>query len=224
LDKGKESFVGFHNLPVRHAMTIGEIAQMLKSELKLDVELEVVACQGWRRGDQWGQTGLMWVNPSPNMRSFTQALLYPGIGLLETTNVSVGRGTDTPFEVLGAPWIEARQLASQLNTRNVPGTTFVPIEFTPEASKFANEACQGINIVITDHATFEPVRVGMSIAVELHRLYPADWETKSLNRLLGNDRVFEDIVSGKSIDTVMESAGFGLRDFRSRRARYLLYK
>jgi uncharacterized protein YbbC (DUF1343 family) len=115
LDPGKESFVGVHRLPGRHCMTIGELARLFKAELKLDLELEVIACEGWRRADAWDATGLTWVNPSPNMRSLTQAFLYPGIGLLETTNLSVGRGTDTPFEVIGAPWLDGQKLAAEMN-------------------------------------------------------------------------------------------------------------
>ncbi|HUP81928.1 MAG TPA: exo-beta-N-acetylmuramidase NamZ domain-containing protein, partial [Pirellula sp.] len=142
LDPNSESFVGFHRLPVRHGMTIGELARMFKQELKLELDLQVIACEGWQRSDYWDKTGLTWVNPSPNMRSLTEALLYPGVGLIETTNVSVGRGTDTPFEVVGAPWIDGRKLAKQLNERQLPGVTFVPIEFTPTSTKFTNEACK----------------------------------------------------------------------------------
>ena len=119
LDAGKESFVGFHRLPVRHGMTIGELARMFQDELKLKLDLQVIECEGWKRADAWDATGLTWVNPSPNMRSLTQAFLYPGIGLLETTNVSVGRGTDTPFEVIGAPWLDGRKLAAELNARGI---------------------------------------------------------------------------------------------------------
>jgi uncharacterized protein YbbC (DUF1343 family) len=162
LDRGKESFVGFHRLPVRHGMTIGELARLFKAELKLDLELEVIACEGWQRGDLWDATGLAWINPSPNMRSLTQALLYPGIGLLETTNLSVGRGTDTPFEVIGAPWLDGRKLAAALASRNIPGVTFVPVAFTPASSKFAEKPCGGVNIIITDRERFEPLRTGAS--------------------------------------------------------------
>ncbi len=224
LDAGKESFVGYHILPVRHGMTVGEIALMLNAELNLGLDLKIVQCEGWRRADTWDQTGLTWVNPSPNMRSLTQAFLYPGIGLLETTNVSVGRGTDTPFEVLGAPWIDGRQLARRLNARQLPGAAFIPIRFRPDASKFADQDCSGINIVITNREAFEPVRVGLEIASQLRALYPDDWDTTSFNRLLCNDAVYETVVAGKSLKRALHFAQSGIPEYMKRRALYLLYE
>lgn len=223
LDPGKESFVGFHRIPVRHGMTTGELAVMFKSERKLDLDLQIIPCEGWRRREAWDDTGLLWVNPSPNMRSLTEALLYPGVGLLETTNVSVGRGTDTPFEVVGAPWIDARRLATELHARNIPGVTFVPIEFTPTSSKFANETCHGINIAITDRQTFEPLRLGFEIAAALRKLFPNAWETKSYNRLLANDRTFEAVVGGKSVEEILTAARTGVSEFLRRRETCLIY-
>jgi uncharacterized protein YbbC (DUF1343 family)/CubicO group peptidase (beta-lactamase class C family) len=223
LDAGSESFVGFHNLPVRHGMTTGELARMLASELKLELDLEVIRCEGWSRNQFWDATNLMWVNPSPNMRSLTQALLYPGVGLLETTNVSVGRGTDTPFEILGAPWIHATKFAAALNAQQLAGVAFVPIEFTPNSSKFANESCGGVNLVITDRSSFEPLRVGFELACQLRALYPNDWEIKNYNRLLGNRVVFEAIESGEAAETVLHHASEGLSDFKRRRSSFLLY-
>jgi uncharacterized protein YbbC (DUF1343 family)/CubicO group peptidase (beta-lactamase class C family) len=224
LDPGKESFVGFHRIPVRHGMTTGELAVMFKSERKLDLDLQIIPCEGWRRRETWDDTGLLWVNPSPNMRSLTEALLYPGVGLLETTNVSVGRGTDTPFEVVGAPWIDARRLATELHARNIPGVTFVPIEFTPTSSKFANETCHGINIAITDRQTFEPLRLGFEIAAALRKLFPNAWETKSYNRLLANDRTFEAVVGGKSVEEILTAARTGVSEFLRRRETCLIYR
>lgn len=223
LDKGSESFVGFHKLPVRHAMTIGEIALMLKSELELDLDLQVVRCEGWQRENLWEENGLTWVNPSPNMRSLTQAMLYPGIGLLETTNVSVGRGTDTPFEVLGAPWIDGVALAEHLNAAGLPGVVFVPIEFVPESSKFSNELCSGINIVIANRDKFESVRTGLAVACQLRTLFPNDWQTKSFNRLLGNKAVYDSVLAGNSIGEVSMKSQLGVSDFFRRRSAYLLY-
>ena len=135
LDKGSESFVAFHHLPVRHGMTNGEIAQMLNAELDLKLDLHVVRCEGWSREQLYDATNLLWVNPSPNMRSLTQALLYPGVGLLETTNLSVGRGTDTPFEVIGAPWIDARQLA-ELNEMRIAGVSLCPLNSRQAAASW----------------------------------------------------------------------------------------
>jgi uncharacterized protein YbbC (DUF1343 family) len=224
LDEGRESFVGFHRLPVRHGMTIGELALLFKEELKLDMELEVIRCEGWKRADAWDATGLTWVNPSPNMRSLTQAFLYPGIGLLETTNLSVGRGTDTPFEVIGAPWLDGRNLAAELNARAVAGVSFVPIEFTPTSSKFANQPCGGINIVITSRDRFEPLRTGFEIAAALRRLYPNDWDAKAYDRLLGNERTLQAILEGKDAEPILESSREGVDRFLRRRSKYLLYE
>lgn len=224
LDPGKESFVGFHRLPVRHGMTIGELARLFKAELKLDLELEVIQCEGWRRADAWDATGLVWVNPSPNMRSLTQAFLYPGVGLLETTNVSVGRGTDTPFEVVGAPWLDGRKLAAELTSRGIPGVSFVSIQFTPDSSKFAEKPCGGINIVITDRERFEPLRTGFEIAAALRKLYPNDWDTKAYARLLGSDATLAAVQEGKSADEILAVAREGVSEFLRRRQTHLLYE
>lgn len=224
LDKGKESFVGYHALPVRHGMTIGELAKMFNEEFQLGVDLEVIPCEGWSRRDAWDATGLTWINPSPNMRSLTQAFLYPGIGLLETTNVSVGRGTDTPFEVVGAPWIDSRKLSAALNARGLPGVSFVPIQFTPTSSKFANEVCGGVNIAITDRWALEPVRVGLEVAAQLRALFPEKWETKGYLRLLGNDAVYKAVVDGKAGDELETIAREGVTEFQRRRAKFLMYE
>ena len=223
LDPKSESFVGFHRLPVRHGMTIGELARMFKQELKLELDLQVIACEGWQRSDYWDKTGLTWVDPSPNMRSLTQALLYPGVGLIETTNVSVGRGTDTPFEVVGAPWIDGRKLATELNDRQLPGVTFVPIEFTPTSTKFTNEACKGINIIVTDRKAIEPVRMGLTLAAVLRQLYPEAWETKRFNRLLSNQATLKLLLDGRSGRDLEPAITDGIGEFLRKRQRYLLY-
>jgi uncharacterized protein YbbC (DUF1343 family) len=224
LDEGKESFVGFHTLPVRHGMTIGELAQLIQRERKLDLKLEIVRCEGWQRGDLWDATGLVWVNPSPNMRNLTQAMLYPGIGLLETTNLSVGRGTDTPFEVFGAPWIDARELAARLRDANLPGVAFVPIEFIPTSSKFASETCYGVNVIIKDREQFEPLATGFSIAAALRALYSEKWEAQGYARLLGNDAVHEALLAGKSGPELVEISRAGVSQFLRRRTGVLLYE
>jgi uncharacterized protein YbbC (DUF1343 family)/CubicO group peptidase (beta-lactamase class C family) len=224
LDPGQESFVGFHRLPVRHGMTIGELARLFKAELKLDLDLEIIACEGWRRADAWDATGLTWINPSPNMRSLTQAFLYPGIGLLETTNLSVGRGTDTPFEIIGAPWLDGQKLAAELNAQGLAGVTFVPITFTPASSKFANEKCGGVNIAITDRARFEPLHAGFAIAAALRKLYPSEWETKGYARLLGSEKTLQAVQDGKSAKEILEVAREGVSDFQRRRLTFLLYE
>jgi uncharacterized protein YbbC (DUF1343 family) len=223
LDIGSESFVGFHPLPVRHGMTTGELARMFNAELKFDLDLEVIAVEGWRRSEFFDATGLVWTNPSPNMRSLTQAHLYPGIGLLETTNISVGRGTDTPFEVIGAPWIEPRVLARELNSAGLPGVRFVPIRFTPNDSKFKDQPCGGINFVVTNRETFDPLATGFTVAVTLRRLYPNDWDTASLNRLLAHTETRDAILAGKLVAEILKAYEARLQSFKSRRAAYLIY-
>ena len=224
LDEGLQSFVGCHTLPVRHGMTVGELATMFNEELDMRVQLHVVQIEGWQRSDYFDRTGRVWINPSPNMRSLTQATLYPGIGLLETTNLSVGRGTDTPFEVIGAPWLDERRLAAQLNAAGLAGVRFVPIRFTPDSSKFSGELCGGVNIVITDRASFRSVRTGLVIAHALVRLYPEDWQPKLAQRLLCDQPVLDALLAGASIDQIQACYQTELDDFCKRRAKYLLYR
>jgi uncharacterized protein YbbC (DUF1343 family) len=224
LDAGRESFTAAHRLPVRHGMTIGELARLFKEDWKLDVDLEVVACEGWRRQQHWDDTGLVWVNPSPNMRSLTQALLYPGVGLLETTNLSVGRGTDTPFEWIGAPWLDGVKLSAALRARQLPGVTFSPVEFTPASSKFQGEKCGGVWIAITDRSRFEPLRLGFELALALRGTHADHWKADGYDRLLANRQTYEAIVANRSIDDVTAIARKGVSDFLRRRATVLLYE
>ncbi len=223
LDSKRESFVGFHRLPIRHGMTIGELSRMFCEELKLDLDLQVVPCEGWNRSDYWDRSGLLWVNPSPNMRSLNQAILYPGIGILETTNLSVGRGTDTPFELVGSPWIDARELAMKMNNLQLPGVAFIPVEFTPTTSKFVGELCRGINIEVTDRKVLRPVELGLALAAMLRREYPDDWETKDLNRLLGNDSTYRFLMEGMSGEELNPALTEGVNEFLLRRQVYLIY-
>jgi uncharacterized protein YbbC (DUF1343 family) len=157
------------------------------------------------------------------MRSLTEAVLYPGVGLLETTNVSVGRGTDTPFEVVGAPWIDGRKLAAYLNEQVLPGVRFVPIRFQPNASKFANEDCEGVNIIVTDRKTFRSVPVGLVIALGLRELFPKDWEMKNFNRLLGSEKVFSAVEQGTTLSKLEELIAPELEEYNKRRAKFVLY-
>lgn len=223
LDEGKQSFVGFHTLPVRHGLTLGELATLYKRERQLSTDLQVVKVEGWQRRGFFDATGLPWVNPSPNMRSLTAALLYPGIGLLETTNVSVGRGTNTPFEVMGAPWIDARRLAAELNSAGLAGVRFVPLHFTPDSSKFKDERCGGVNILIVNRDLFEPLRTGFTVAAALRKLYPDQWEMKSYGRLLSNDAVLAAVQEGRPADEIVRLYQDDLQQFRRRRAPILLY-
>jgi len=223
LDAGSESFVGYHRIAVRHGMTAGELARMFNAELKLNLDLKIIKIEGWDRNKFFDATGLPWINPSPNMRCLTQALLYPGIGLLETTNLSVGRGTDTPFEIIGAPYIDGITLAQKLNAAGLSGISFVPIRFTPESSKFKNEQCGGVNFIITNRAIFHPLKTGLELARTLRIRYPEAWETKSLNRLLSHKITYEAIRAGNAVDTIQADYKKELEDFLVRRKRYLLY-
>ena len=223
LDEGRQSFTAFHRLPVRHGMTTGELARMFNAELKLDLDLEIIPLEGWRRTDFFDSTGLPWINPSPNMRSLTEAILYPGIGLLETTNLSVGRGTDTPFELFGAPWLDGNLLALELNRLDLPGVAFSPIVFTPDSSKFKDVLCQGVSIRIVNREQFEPIRTGLEIALQLRHLYPQEWEIDSYDRLLGNASVLEAIRDGHSYPEIKAIYRPYLEEFKQRRLLHLIY-
>lgn len=223
-DEDKLSFTGYHTIPVRHGMTIGELARLFNAERKINCDLRVVEMERWRRGMWFDGTGQTWVNPSPNMRSLTQATLYPGVGLLETTNVSVGRGTDTPFELVGAPWIDGQRLASYLNERRIAGVRFVPVRFTPRASVFQGEECGGINLVITDRAQLRPVYAGLEIASALRRLHPNDWQVEKYARLLANADTLERLKRGESPEQIALSWQPRLEEFRRARARALIYR
>jgi len=224
LADNRRDFVGTHRIPLRHGMTAGELAKMIVGENGLLVDLQVVPCTGWQRADLWDRTGLPWINPSPNMRSLTQALLYPGIGLLEGTNLSVGRGTDTPFEVLGAPWCDGVALAARLRTADLPGVTFVPVTFTPDASKFRGDPCSGINVVITEWRTFEPVRTGIHVACALRAQHEKEWDTSKLDWLLKHEPTRDAILAGKPADPIVASWQKDLDLFRMRRKAFLLYE
>ncbi len=222
-DADKFSFTAYYAIPIRYGMTIGELALFFNEEKHLGADVRVVQMENWRRAMWFDSTGLTWTNPSPNMRSLTEAALYPGIGLLETTNVSVGRGTDTPFEVVGAPWIDGPRLASYLNNRRIPGVRFIPIRFKPTTSVLKNEDCGGLNIVITDRSRFQSVATGIEIAVALHSLYPTDWKVDNYLRLLVNADVLERLKRGESADELIRSWMPSLENFRRQRARVLLY-
>jgi len=223
-DADKLSFVVYHTIPISHGMTVGEMARLFNEERKIGCDLRIVEMERWRRGMWLDSTGLTWVNPSPNMRSLTQATLYPGIGLWETTNVSVGRGTDTPFEVLGAPWIDGQRLAAHLNARGIVGARFVPVRFTPAASVFKGEECGGVNIIVTDRARFRPVAAGMEIAVALRKLFPADWKIDNSMRLLAHADTLARLKRGESAEEIARSWSAGLEEFRRARARALIYR
>ncbi|PWT94106.1 MAG: hypothetical protein C5B55_03240 [Blastocatellia bacterium] len=223
-DRDKLSFTAYHTIPVRHGLTIGELAQLFNKQRGINADVRVIKMEGWRRNMWFDETNLTWINPSPNMRSLTEATLYPGIGLLETTNVSVGRGTDTPFELVGAPWIQADKLAAELNGRGLLGVRFVPVRFTPKASVFKDQPCGGVNIVIVDRSRFQPVLAGLEIATALRRLYPNDWKIDSYLRLLVNADSLERVKRGESAREIVNSWNQSLEQFRRARAEALLYQ
>ncbi|MGC8784236.1 MAG: exo-beta-N-acetylmuramidase NamZ family protein [Armatimonadota bacterium] len=223
-DPDKRSFVAYHSIPLRHGMTVGELAKLFQAERVPRCDLQVIPCEGWKREMWYDQTGLHWVNPSPNMRSLTAATLYPGIGMLEFTNVSVGRGTDAPFELFGAPWLNANALAQYLLRRNLPGFACMPLQFTPNASKFANEVCHGLRFTVVDRKRFQPVRLGVEIACALRRLHPREWEHERLITLLTDGKAYEMIVRGADADEVWEHMQRQASSFRRKRGRYLLYE
>lgn len=222
-DPDSLSFTAYHSIPIRHGMTVGELARLFNEERKIGAELEIIPLEGWRREQWFDATSLEWINPSPNMRSLTAAALYPGVGLLETTNLSVGRGTDRPFELIGAPWLDGKRLAAELNQKNIPGVRFVPIRFTPQASKFAGEECSGVMIVTTDREALRPVRVGIEIAVALRKLFWQAWQAEDFGRLLVNRRALELLLEGADADHIERSWQNPLEEFRRLRQKYLLY-
>jgi uncharacterized protein YbbC (DUF1343 family) len=223
LDDGRQSFVGFHPLPIRHGMTVGELAKMFNAEQEMGVKLTVIPVKNWCRSGYFDRTGLMWVNPSPNMRSLNQAVLYPGIGLLETTNLSVGRGTDTPFEVIGAPWLDGMRLARVLNAEDLPGVRFLPVKFTPTTSKFQGQACSGVHIVIVNRTQFEPIHTGLAVARQLRSLFPESWQAQNYDRLLADQDVFQRLLAGDTTAQLRAAWEDELVEFRKRRERFLLY-
>ena len=223
-DEDKLSFTAAHTIPVRYGLTIGELGMMMNTERKIGADLRVIKMEKWSRNQWFDETNQMWTNPSPNMRSLTETTLYPGIGLLETTNLSVGRGTDTPFEVVGAPYIDGRKLAEYLNQRNIKGVRFVPLKFQPNASLFKDESCGGINIIITDRDAFESVKTGIEIAAALRKLYPNEWQVDKYSRLLVNAEILEKVKAGSTPEEIEKAWQPKLAEFVKRRASFLLYK
>ena len=223
LDEGKQSFVGCHPIAIQHGMTVGELARMFNAELELSLDLTIVPVEHWRRDMLWPQTNLTWINPSPNMRSWTEALLYPGIGILETTNVTVGRGTDRPFEILGAPFIQPKDLAQELNALELPGLQFIPRFVTPQASKHSGKNCGAVDIVVMNANRVRAVEAGIHIATTLKRLYPKRWNREQLNRLLLDDAVLAQIEKGEKETDFRKIYQEELQEFRHRRSRWLIY-
>lgn len=223
LDRDLLSFVGYFPLPVRSGMTVGELAQMFNEENKIHAELHVIRMQGWQRDDWFDETELAWVNPSPNLRNLTETILYPGLGMIEGANISVGRGTDTPFEVLGAPWVDGHKLAAYLNDRRIQGVRFIPLDFTPTDAKFKGELCHGVSIQLLDRQALDSPELGVEFASALYKLFPGKFYLDQTLGLVGSRQVVSEIQSGKDPRTIALGWGQDLQSFLVVRKRYLLY-
>lgn len=222
-DPGTESFVSYGQIPVRHGMTIGELAKFYNGEKQIGADLRVVAMEGWMRGDWFDSTGRLWIAPSPNLRNLTEAALYPGIGMIEGANLSVGRGTDTPFEVVGAPWIEPQALAAELNARQVDGVRFVPIRFTPTSSNYANQLCGGVSLEITYRESIDAPALGLEIAAALQKLYPEQFKLQPINMLVRNQATLSALAQGDDPRRIALDWQEALIAFEKTRTKYLLY-
>ena len=223
LRDGEQKFVAFHDIPVQHGMTAGELAKLYQSELYPELDLLVVPLRHWKRSMRFDETGLPWVKPSPNMPNLAAATLYPGIGLLEFTNLSVGRGTSLPFEIVGAPYIVADDLALHLTSRKLPGLEFVPIRFTPESSVFEGEECGGVRILLKDPSLCESPRLGLALGQSLRKLYPDHWETGKLNTLLCHPSTERAILNQHPHASIVMEWEKDLDCFRERCRNFLLY-
>jgi uncharacterized protein YbbC (DUF1343 family) len=223
LDRDRPSFVGYFPMPVRYAMTIGELAQMFNSENKIGADLHVVAMQDWHRGDFYDMTGLAWVAPSPALRTLRETFLYPGVEILQAAGVSVGRGTPTPFEQLGAPWIGSGMLLTELKRRELPGVRFAATEFTPSSGLYSGTLCKGISIDLQDRLTFQPVMTGLEIASVLYHLYPTQFHVEKMIDLLGSQSTVDRLRRGDDPKEIEAGWANDLDRFRTMREKYLRY-
>jgi uncharacterized protein YbbC (DUF1343 family)/CubicO group peptidase (beta-lactamase class C family) len=223
LDPDLKSYIGYFPLPVRYGMTAGELAQLFNKERAIGAKLHVVPMQGYQRQIWFDQTGLRWVNPSPNLRSLTQAILYPGVGMIESANVSVGRGTATPFELIGAPWISGERLARYLSRRCLPGIVFEPVTFTPGASPYAHKCCEGVRLKVVDRNALDVPALGVELAAALYRLYPGQFHLDQTVGMIGSRQVLQAIKNGDDPQTIQRRWQPGLDAFCRLRAKYLLY-
>jgi uncharacterized protein YbbC (DUF1343 family) len=224
LDRERANFVAYFPMPVRMGMTLGEMAQMFNAENNLGVDLHVIAMRNWRRRDWFDDTGLPWVNPSPNLRSFRAEILYPGLEVLQAGGISVGRGTDTPFERVGAPWIRSDAFIKEMNRRSVPGARFIGDRFTPDSGLYAGQVCEGARVVVTNRASFESMRMGIEIAAALAKLYPGNFDVSKMISLVGDAETIRKLKAGDAPAAIVASWSADLEAFRKMRAKYLLYQ
>jgi uncharacterized protein YbbC (DUF1343 family) len=224
LDPDKTSFVGYMPLPVRYGMTIGELARYFNEEKKIGAQLQVVEMKGWHRSYCFKDTGQHWVSPSPNMRTAEAALLYPGVCLLESTNMSVGRGTELPFEIVGAPWINPRRFAASLSAANISGVRFVADYFTPSSSAYRGKKCGGVKLLITDANKLDSVKLGFALISVLNKLYPKEFQIDKVIDLLGNAHAMKLLKAGQlpaKESTLSNSPDF--QKFLEKRRKVLIY-
>ena len=222
---GRESYINFISEPVRQGMTMGELATYFKAARHLGSHLTVVQMRGWKRADWFDATGQLWINPSPNLRSLRQAILYPGIGILERTNLSVGRGTDTPFEWVGAPWLDARAAAAYLNGRHIPGVRFIRVQFTPGGTyPFHGQLCKGVEFLVTNRDLLDSPELGLEVASALYKLFPQTFQIDKIDQLLLNQKAVESLKAGEDPRKVTQNDRNALEAFKRGRAAALLYK
>jgi uncharacterized protein YbbC (DUF1343 family) len=223
LDSNLRSFTGYFPLPVRHGMTVGELATMFNVEKRMGVKLHVIKMRGYERNQWYDETGLLWVSPSPNLQTLTEAILYPGVAMVEGANVSVGRGTMTPFDLFGAPWIHGDELASYLNNRNIQEVRFIPVDFTPNSSRFKGQLCHGVQIVLLNRQMLNSPALGIEITSALYRLYPKDFRVDKTLKLIGSAKVLQAIKAGQDPATIAQDWQGRLEQFCMHRSKYLLY-
>jgi len=214
---------GVHNLPIRHGMTPGELALLFKADEKMQLNLNIIKMEGWKREMWFDETELPWLNPSPNIRNMNQASLYPGLGLFERLNVANKRGLPSPFEMIGAPWINAYDFVNSLNKYNLSGVNFTPIKFSPEEHKYSNELCEGIYITITDREKLEPVKLGFIIIITLYKMYPEEFDINKLWHITRSKGLIQEIKNDSSIAELIRYWNNDLDIFRNKRGKYLLY-
>ena len=222
-ETGRESYLSYQSLPLRHGMTIGELAKLLNSEHNINAKLTVVPLKGWMRGDWFDSTGAMWVSPSPYLRNLDEAILYPGVGLLELTNVSVGKGTDGPYQMIGAPWIRAVELAAALNARKIEGVRFVPVQFTPASGTLAHQQCSGVQILVINRETVDSAELGLELVAALKKFYPQQFEMEKVADVLANQAAFRALQAGEDPRRIADDWRDRLDRFMAIRAKYLIY-
>jgi uncharacterized protein YbbC (DUF1343 family) len=223
LDNDLKSFTGYFPMPIRHGMTMGELAQMFNTENRIGTKLQVIRMQGYQRADWYDETGLMWTNPSPNLGTLNQATLYPGVAMIEGANVSVGRGTGTPFELLGAPWIDGRKLSSYLNKRRIQGVRFAPVQFVPTRNRYENQMCQGVQIILLDRQALDSPAMGIEIAGALFNLYPQSFQLDKTLHSVGSRNVLQALKDGKDPQWILVQGQAHFEEFLDLRSKYLLY-